>query len=245
MGNLRDADFIQESGLLAIVRLEQEAPLLEVAEALVAGGVQVLEFTVTTPGALDALTLAPSRIQGDVLLGVGTVLDSETARAAIMAGARFVVSPTLSPDVIRACRRYGVVVIPGAYTPTEILAAWQLGADYVKVFPASGLGPQYLREILAPLPQVRLIPTGGVSLDNIPAFFEAGASALAVGGNLVRKSLVEAGDLDALTANARKYRSAVDEARSKLPGSIVPARHGTNSDATTMHSAGTGCRQVS
>jgi 2-dehydro-3-deoxyphosphogluconate aldolase / (4S)-4-hydroxy-2-oxoglutarate aldolase len=223
VSHLDDVTRIGDSGLVAIVRLDGEAPLLDIARALVAGGVDVLEFTMTTPGALDVLAMASKSLGDDLLLGAGTVLDSETARAAILAGARFIVSPTLSAAVIATCRRYSVVSIPGAYTPTEILTAWELGADYVKVFPAGGLGPRFLKDVLAPLPQVRLIPTGGVALDNIPTFFEAGAAAVAVGGNLVSKSAVASGDLNGLTAIARKFRAVVDQARAQQPGGPVQA----------------------
>lgn len=226
MGQIEDLGRIVGGGLVAIVRLDREAPLMAVAEALGAGGIDVIEVTMTTPGALDALREASASLRDRALLGAGTVLDSQTARAAILAGARFIVSPTLSGSVIKTCRRYSVVSIPGAYSPTEILAAWELGADLVKVFPAGGLGPQYIKDVLAPLPQVRLVPTGGVDLGNIRAFLEAGAAAVAVGGNLVSKSVVARGDFAALTETARQFRMAVDKARNGLAQPAVQVAPG-------------------
>jgi 2-dehydro-3-deoxyphosphogluconate aldolase/(4S)-4-hydroxy-2-oxoglutarate aldolase len=206
---------IVEGGVVAIVRLDGAAPLRTVADAVIAGGIDVIEFTMTTPGALRVLAEASSALGNRVVLGVGTVLDAETARSAILAGARFIVSPTLSEAVIRTCRRYGVVSIPGAFTPTEILAAWELGADLVKLFPAGSVGPQYLKDVLAPLPQVKVVSTGGISLENVGAFIRAGAAAVAVGGNLVSRSAVAAGQFDKITETARLFRSAVTAARGR------------------------------
>lgn len=213
MGRTEDTARIVDRGLIAIVRFNTAAPLEAVATALADGGVDVIEFTMTTPGALEVLRAASASLGDRVVLGAGTVLDSETARMAILAGARFVVSPTLSRAVITTCRRYDVVSIPGAYSPTEILAAWELGADLVKVFPAGGVGPQFIKDVLAPLPQLKLVPTGGVSLGNIDAFVRAGAAAVAVGSNLVRTEFVAEQDFVRLTAAARDYRAAVVEAR--------------------------------
>ena len=168
----------------------------------------------TTPGALACIEVASRKLAGaDVLLGVGTALDSETCRMAILAGAEFVVSPTLSVPMIQTARRYGKPVIPGAYTPTEILTAWEQGADLVKVFPANIGGPEYLKALKGPLPQVPLVPTGGVELENIGAFLQAGAAALAVGGNLVSKKLLAARDFNGLTENAKRFADAVRAAR--------------------------------
>ncbi len=207
---------ILETGIIAVVRLQSSQRLLEVAKAIDEGGISVIEFTMTTPGAIDALASASAAMGDQIVLGAGTVLDGPTARAAILAGARFIVAPTLSRETIETCRRYGAVVIPGAYTPTEILAAWEWGADLVKVFPATGLGPRYFKDVLAPLPQVRLVPTGGVDLVTVGPFIEAGAAAVAVGSNLVDPRVIAAGDLGALTETARAYRSAVDAARDGL-----------------------------
>jgi 2-dehydro-3-deoxyphosphogluconate aldolase/(4S)-4-hydroxy-2-oxoglutarate aldolase len=143
------------------------------------------------------------------------VLDAETGRAAFLAGAQFLVAPNFNPEVVRLARRYSKLVIPGAFTPTEIVAAWEAGADIVKVFPATALGPQYLKDILAPLPHIRLLPTGGPGLDNLEQFIAAGACAVAVGGNLLDMRLVRAGNWAALTENARRYAEAVKHARTK------------------------------
>jgi 2-dehydro-3-deoxyphosphogluconate aldolase/(4S)-4-hydroxy-2-oxoglutarate aldolase len=206
---------IEASGVIAIVRFDRSEDLIQVARAVRAGGVRAIEFTMTTPNALDIIEQSAREFGQDVLLGAGTVLDPETARAAILAGAQFVVAPTLNPQVIETCRRYSKAVIPGAFTPTEILTAWECGADFVKVFPAEFGGPEYVKAVLAPLPQVKLIPVGGVSLENTGAFIKAGASAVAVGGNLVKKSAIAAKRFDELTELARSYVQAVAGARSQ------------------------------
>lgn len=202
-----------ESKVVAIVRLDSGEQLVKVAEALRAGGVTVIEFTVSTPGAVDMIKEASSRFGAEVLMGAGTVLDPETARAAILAGAEFIVTPTLNLATIELCKRYGKPIVPGALTPTEILTAWEAGADMVKVFPASAMGPGYLKAVLAPLPQVRLVPTGGVSAENAAEYLKAGAVALGVGGKLVDKSAVARGDWDAITGEAQKLVNAVRGAR--------------------------------
>jgi 2-dehydro-3-deoxyphosphogluconate aldolase/(4S)-4-hydroxy-2-oxoglutarate aldolase len=204
---------IEEGGVVAIVRFDRSEDLIQVARAVQAGGVRVIEFTMTTPNALRIIEESVREFGQDVLLGAGTVLDAETARAAILAGAEFIVAPTLSPSVIEVCRRYSKVVIPGAFTPTEILTAWECGADFVKVFPAEFGGPGYFKAILAPLPQVKLIPVGGVSLETIADFIRAGASAVAVGSNLVKKSAIAAGEFDELTELARGFVAEVARAR--------------------------------
>jgi 2-dehydro-3-deoxyphosphogluconate aldolase/(4S)-4-hydroxy-2-oxoglutarate aldolase len=205
---------IEASGVIAIVRFDRSEDLVQVARAVRAGGVRAIEFTMTTPNALDIIEQSAREFGQDVLLGAGTVLDPETARAAILAGAQFIVAPTLNPQVIETCRRYSKAVIPGAFTPTEILTAWECGADFVKVFPAEFGGPEYLKAVRAPLPQVKLIPVGGVTLENTGAFIKAGASAVAVGGNLVKKSAIAAKRFDELTELARLYVQAVAGARS-------------------------------
>jgi 2-dehydro-3-deoxyphosphogluconate aldolase / (4S)-4-hydroxy-2-oxoglutarate aldolase len=197
------------SKVVAIVRLDSADEILNVAKALKAGGIDVIEFTMTTPGALEMVAEASSQFGDEVLLGAGTVLDAESARAAILAGAQFIVAPSLNLRTIELCRRYGKPVIPGAYTPTEILTAWEAGADLVKVFPANTLGPEYIRAVLAPLPQLRLVPTGGVSADNAAGYIKAGAAALGVGGKLVDKNAVKRGDWEALTAEAQRLVEAV------------------------------------
>lgn len=205
--------FLLEHGIVAIVRLSEARELTRVAEAIEAGGVRVIEYTLTTPNALEAIKTVAEQFGERILLGAGTVLDAETGRAALLAGAQFLVAPNFNPAVVQLARRYGKLVLPGAFTPTEILAAWESGADLVKVFPATALGPQYIKDVLAPLPQVRLVPTGGVSLDNVGQFIAAGAAAVAVGGNLVDAKLVRVGDWAGLTEKARQLAEAVRNAR--------------------------------
>lgn len=207
--------YLLDKCIVAVVRADTGGDdLVKVVEAIAAGGVHCIEVTMTTPGALACIETASKKLAGaDVLLGVGTVLDAETCRLAILAGAQYVVTPTLSVPAIQMARRYGKPIIAGAYTPTEILTAWEQGADLVKVFPASVGGPEYIKAIKGPLPQIPLVPTGGVELDNIGDFLKAGACALAVGGNLVSKKLLAARDFDGMTANARAFAEAVRRAR--------------------------------
>ena len=172
---------LTETGVVAVVRSDDPSRLVQVAEALNAGGIDIFEVTMSVPGALDVMRQVSERFGTEIVVGAGTVLDGETARAAILAGAEFIVSPTLSQDVITVARRYGKVVVPGALTPTEILTAWEAGADIVKVFPARQGGPRYLKDMLAPLPQLRLMPTGGVSLENAVEYVRAGAVAVGIG----------------------------------------------------------------
>ena len=208
---------IEQGGVVAIVRFDRSEELIQVARAVQAGGVRAIEFTMTTPNALQIIEQSVREFGNDVLLGAGTVLDAETARAAILAGAEFIVAPTLNPAVIEVCRRYSKVVIPGAFTPTEILTAWECGADFVKVFPAEFGGAAYFKAVLAPLPQVKLIPVGGVSLETTADFIRAGAAAVAVGSNLVKKSAIAAKRFDELTDLARGFVDAVRRAREQ-PG---------------------------
>ena len=204
---------IKAGGVVAVLRADRPDALVEVAQAIGRGGIGAVEITMTTPGALDVIGECANRLGGEFLLGAGTVLDPETARAAILAGAEYIVTPTMNPDVITLCRRYDKIVIPGALTPTEILTAWECGADIVKVFPASAVGPRYFKDVKGPLPQIDLMPTGGVDLENAGDFIRAGACAIAVGGNLVDKAAVAAGDWQVLTDTARKYVDAVWTAR--------------------------------
>lgn len=204
---------IVNAGTVAIVRLSSSEHLMRVAEAVARGGVRHIEFTMTTPGALEMLREVSAGFDGDAVFGAGTVLDAESARAAILAGARFIVAPNLNPEVITLCNRYSVVSMPGALTPTEIMQAWDLGADVVKVFPASTFGPGYIKAVMAPLPQVRLAPVGGVKLDNAEAYIRAGAACLGVGSSLVDRKLVAAEDWDALTKRAAGFVEAVKAGR--------------------------------
>ena len=196
--------------VVAIVRLDSGEQLIRVAEALQAGGIPVIEFAFSTPGALDMLKEASVHFGGKVLLGAGTVLDPETARAAILAGAEFIVTPTVNLQTIAICKRYGKPIVAGAMTPTEMMTVWEAGADLVKVFPAGSIGgPDYIKAVLAPLPQLRLVPTGGVSSDNAAQFFRAGAAAVAVGGSLVDKKAVANQDWAAVTVEAKRLVAAV------------------------------------
>lgn len=202
-----------ETGVVGIIRTSSSEELVNVARALRDGGVVAIEVTMTTPGALAAISEIAKQMGGEIILGAGTVLDTETARAAFLAGAEFLVSPVLVPEVIAMCHRYDKVVLPGAFTPTEIYRAWELGADAVKVFPATALGPQFFRDVRAPLPQIKLTPTGGVSLDNAGEFIKAGAAFVGVGGNLVDKKAIAEGRWDALRETAGRYVEAVRQAR--------------------------------
>lgn len=204
---------ILNTGVVAIMRASSSDNLLVAAEALRSGGVFAIEVTLTTPGALHVIEQAIARFGSDIVFGAGTVLDPESARAAIQAGAQFIVCPTLNLKTIKLCKRYSVPVMPGAYTPTEVLTAWEAGADMVKLFPADIGGPAYLKAIKAPLPQVSIAPTGGVDVDNAAEFIRAGADALGVGSSLVNNRLLEAGDFAAITDRARRFREAVDAAR--------------------------------
>jgi 2-dehydro-3-deoxyphosphogluconate aldolase/(4S)-4-hydroxy-2-oxoglutarate aldolase len=208
-----------ESGIVAVIRAPSGEVLADVAEALVAGGVQVMEVTFTVPRALQVLEQVAERLGNRILLGAGTVLDAETARAAILAGAEFIVSPSTNLDVIRLCRRYDKAVMPGALTPTEVVTAWEAGADIVKVFPADAVGgPKYLKALQAPLPQIKLMPTGGVDLTTAADFIRAGACALGVGGSLVEAKAVAARDLQRIESLARQYVEIVRHARENIAG---------------------------
>lgn len=204
---------ITDCGVVAIVRVSSAREAVDVCMAIARGGVTPIEVTMTVPGALDAIREFKSAVKEDVLIGAGTVLDPETARACILAGADFIVSPTLNLEVIKVCRRYSKIIIPGTFTPTEILTAWEAGADIVKVFPASVGGPGYLKDIMGPLPQVKLVPTGGVNLETTPEFIKAGAVAVAAGTSLVNKKAVSEQNWDFITETARKFVAAVKQAR--------------------------------
>lgn len=215
MGKEENLRRMHDTGVVAVVRASSSEALTEAARALERGGVDCIEITMTTPRALRAIEEVSEALGGSVLVGAGTVLDAETARAAILAGAEFVVGPVLEPEVIRLCRRYSKAVVPGAYTPTEILRAWEAGADVVKVFPAGIGGPSYFRDIKGPLPQVKLSPTGGVDLSTAGGFIRAGAEFVGVGSALVRKDLLAARDFEGLERLAGEFRKAVAEARGK------------------------------
>lgn len=206
---------IERDGIVAVVRLESAAALSRLVEALAAGGVRAIEVTMTVPGAIDSIRRLASSVPDDILLGAGTVLDPDTARRAIDAGARFVVAPVFRPAVIAACHAADVPALPGCYTPTEILDAWDAGADIVKVFPANGLGPSFLKDVKAPLPHVKLMPTGGVSIENAGEWLRAGAVAVGVGSALVDPRLVTAGDFAAITDRAERIVANLRAARQR------------------------------
>ncbi len=213
MSRETDLQRVLNCGIIAVVRAPDPAGLVDVVQALADGGVTVAEVTFTIPNALDVIREVSRQLGNRVLLGAGTVLDAETARAAILAGADFVVSPTLNLDVIRLCRRYDKLVMPGAFTPTEILTAWEAGADVVKVFPADIVGPAFFKAVRGPLPQIKLMPTGGVDLNTASEFLKAGAVCLGVGSQLVDPKLIAARDYAALTALAKKYADIVTQHR--------------------------------
>src|SRR5437870_5808479 len=204
---------VLDCGIVAVVRSPDGEQLVEVARALADGGVTVVEITMSVPDALDVVRRVRKALGDRVLLGAGTVLDAETGRAALLAGAEYLVAPTLNLDVIRLCRRYDKLVMPGAFTPTEILTAWEAGADVVKVFPADVVGPAFFKALRGPLPQVRLMPTGGVDLTTAAAFLKAGACCLGVGGQLVEPRAVAEGNFDRIRDLARQYVAIVQQVR--------------------------------
>jgi 2-dehydro-3-deoxyphosphogluconate aldolase/(4S)-4-hydroxy-2-oxoglutarate aldolase len=207
---------VLDCGIVAVIRANSGELLADVAEALLAGGVNVMEITFTVPAAVRVLETVAQRMGNRVLLGAGTVLDAETARAALLAGAEFIVSPNTNLDVIRLCRRYDKLVMPGALTPTEVVTAWEAGADIVKIFPSEITGPKYLKALHGPLPQVRLMPTGGVDLNTAAEFLRCGACALGVGGSLVEKKAVETGNLARIESLARQFVQIVNDTRQAL-----------------------------
>lgn len=206
---------VGEVGIVPVVRASSAEEAMQVVKAITAGGIPILEITMTVPRAVRVIEQVADAYGDEVLLGAGTVLDAETARACILAGASFVVSPSLNLATIEMCRRYSVAVMPGALTPTEVVTAWQAGANVVKIFPCGAMGgAKYLRALKAPLPQIEMIPTGGVSLQTVKEFIAAGAFALGVGADLVDTKAIRAGEPEKVTAAARAYVAAVQEARS-------------------------------
>lgn len=217
---------IEATGVVAVIRLAEADRSRAVAEALLEGGVRALEVTMTVPRAVALIEELAASVPDDVIVGAGTVLDGETARQVVLAGARFVVSPVFRPEIVALGHRYDVPVMPGCFTPTEILAAWEAGADIVKVFPATALGPGYLKDIRGPLPQVRLMPTGGVTRENAGAWIEAGAVAIGVGTALVSRQAVAERRYDAIAAAARHFVEAVRLAREAAPAGTRPGGAG-------------------
>jgi 2-dehydro-3-deoxyphosphogluconate aldolase/(4S)-4-hydroxy-2-oxoglutarate aldolase len=208
---------ILETGIVAVVRAPEASALVEVCRALAEGGVTVVEITMTVPDALDVVRAVRRELGKNVLLGAGTILDAETGRLALLAGAEYLVCPTLNLEVIRLCRRYDKIVMPGAFTPTEILTAWEAGADIVKVFPADVVGPTFFKAVRGPLPQIRVMPTGGVDLTTAASFLAAGACCLGVGSQLVDPKLVAARDFATLRHRATQYIEIIRDFRSNNP----------------------------
>ncbi len=206
---------IAEVGLVPVVRAQTAEEAIKAINAIRDGGVSVLEVTLTVPGAIPLVEAVAERYGSEVVVGAGTVLDAETARACILAGAQFIVSPSLNLGTIATCRRYSVPVMPGALTPTEVVTAWSAGADIVKVFPCGAVGgASYIKALKAPLPQIELVPTGGVSLKTAADFIKAGAMALGVGADLVDVQALRDGKAGVITERAREYVRIVKEARS-------------------------------
>jgi 2-dehydro-3-deoxyphosphogluconate aldolase / (4S)-4-hydroxy-2-oxoglutarate aldolase len=208
-------DRMLRTGVIAILRTDDAAQLLQVCDALLAGGVDAIEVTMTTPDALGVIREATTKLGKRICMGVGTVLDEATARMAMLAGAEYVVTPVMRPEVIAICRRYSVPVLCGAMTPTEALAAHEAGADFVKIFPADNLGPNYIKNIKGPLPQIEIVPTGGIGIENCGDFIRAGCAAVGVGGTLVSKELLQKSDWAELTRRAQAMVAAVSAARKK------------------------------
>lgn len=209
---LQVLELISKTRLVAIIRLDDLSQAIQLSKALLDAGVIIQEFTLSNPKALDALAQVkaalPAFSSGQAALGLGSVRSVDEAQAAIKAGAQFVVTPITKVEVIEVCKNAGLPIMPGAFTPTEIAAAYEAGADVVKVFPARALGPGYIKDVLAPMPYLKLMPTGGVDLDNMAHFFKAGAVSVGVGGNLLDKKAIEAGDWETVSMLARKYAEA-------------------------------------
>ena len=213
MKKVETLNIIRETGVIAIMRAQSSDQLITAVDAIKKGGVKAIEVTMTTPGALSVIAEAKERYGSDVIFGAGSVLDPETGLAAILAGADFIVSPTLNLELIELCNRYSIPTVPGCYSPTEVLTGWEAGADFIKLFPASVGGPDLVQAILAPLPQVRIIPVGGVNLDTAADFIRKGAAALGVGSSLVNQKLLDAGDMDELTHRAVAFIEQVKKGR--------------------------------
>jgi 2-dehydro-3-deoxyphosphogluconate aldolase/(4S)-4-hydroxy-2-oxoglutarate aldolase len=213
MSRLHVVSEIESSGVVAVIRLKEPDKLRAIVDALLEGGVRALEVTMTVPGAVGLIEALARDLPDTFQLGAGTVLDSETARQVILAGAKFIVAPTLSVATIQMCHRYDVAALPGCFTPTEILTAWEAGADIVKVFPATALGPTFFKDMRGPLPQVRLMPTGGVTMANAGDWIRAGAVAIGVGTALVETKAIADGNFKRIADNARTLVQAVQAAR--------------------------------
>ena len=204
---------IEESGIIAVIRLSDATKLQNIIFALEEGGIKALEITMTTPNAIGIISDLSQKLDANFLLGAGTVLDADTAEKVIDAGAQFVVSPVLNADIIATTHEYDKVCIPGAFTPTEILAAWNFGADIVKIFPATALGPRFFKDIHGPLPDIKMTPTGGVSLENAAEFIKSGACCLGVGTALLDKKMIADNDWKGLAKRAKDFVTEVKKGR--------------------------------
>lgn len=209
----RVMEALSETGVVAVIRVDDPSDLYETSCALSEGGVRLVEITMTVPGALDIIESVSKRIGEDVFIGAGTVLDSETARLAILAGASYIVGPSFDPEVVSMCKLYGTAVMPGALTPTEVVTAWKAGADVVKIFPGQVGTPGYFQDLKGPLPQVKLMPTGNVNFETAGDYIKAGAVAIGVGKALVDIKAVKAKQFQVVTENAKRFREIVDQAR--------------------------------
>ena len=208
--------FITEVGIVPVVRTSSAESAIQAVEAIYAGGVRAAEITMTVPGALHALEKVADKFGGKIVLGAGTVLDPETARACMLAGAEFFVTPNLRLSTIEMTKRYSKVICPGALTPTEVITAWEAGADVVKIFPCGNVGgAKYIKALKGPFPHIEMIPTGGVNLETAGDFLKAGACAVAVGGELVDAKSVKEGRFDIIENRARQYLAAIAKARSE------------------------------
>jgi 2-dehydro-3-deoxyphosphogluconate aldolase/(4S)-4-hydroxy-2-oxoglutarate aldolase len=206
---------IIDSGVVAVIRMKDANRLLKVIEALHSGGVKCIEITMTVPGAVDIIQQLSKTVSPDVLIGAGTVVDEETAGKVIEAGATFVVGPVLNLGVVALCAKRGIAVMPGCYTPTEILTGWKAGADIIKVFPATSLGPKYFKDLRGPFPDIRLMPTGGVTIDNVGEWIAAGACAVGIGSDLLDKKAIEEERYEVLTQRAARMVQNVKAAKAK------------------------------
>jgi 2-dehydro-3-deoxyphosphogluconate aldolase / (4S)-4-hydroxy-2-oxoglutarate aldolase len=213
MSKEHDLRRVLDSGIVAIVRSHDSAQLVQVAKALADGGISIIEITMTVPDAVEVVRQVRRALGDRVLVGAGTVLDPETARAVLLAGAEYIVAPTVNVDVIRLCQRYGKLAMPGAFTPTEILTAWEAGADIVKVFPADTVGPAFFKAMRGPLPHIRLMATGGVDLATAAVFLNAGACCLGIGSQLVEPKAIAERNFDRLRDLATQYVDVVKRAR--------------------------------
>jgi 2-dehydro-3-deoxyphosphogluconate aldolase / (4S)-4-hydroxy-2-oxoglutarate aldolase len=209
---------IVETGIIPVVRASSSKQAFQAVEAVCAGGISVIEMTMTVPGALDTISRLVKNIGKDVLIGAGTVLDAETAQACIDAGAEFIVSPGFDLPSLKLANRAGKLMMAGGLTPTEVIAAWRAGSDFVKIFPCGAVGgPNYIKALKAPLPQIPMVPTGGVNLETAPEFLQAGAAALGVGGELISQAALNSGDVNSITQIARRFVEIIRQTRGASP----------------------------